>query len=83
MPTNEEIKSSLDSGDLRPEYGLYWGDRDYHVGRIAYFVKHLTATDPVRVCKPAYLLSLYDGLHRLMAARYRGDRYIGAEEMEC
>ncbi len=87
--TREEIEQAL-RHPLLDEPGHAWSrnceawtfretcQRENHVMRIAYFVKHREAAAPV-VLKPSG--SMYDGYHRLAAAIHCGDEFIAAESL--
>jgi hypothetical protein len=51
--------------------------RKSHVYRIAYFVKHREASTPITLKASG---SMFDGYHRLAAAIYCGDEFIGVED---
>lgn len=82
-PEREEIQKAVCEGRIQSERNdcnQHLGDRDWHVERIAYFVKNWRDDDPIRMKKPMSEMDIDDGAHRLLAARHLGKKTIQAYE---
>ncbi len=83
-PRPEEIQKAVDEGRIRTECNdgnQHLGDREWHIGRIAYFVKNWRDDDPIRMKRPMSNMDIYDGAHRLLAARHLRKVSIQAYEI--
>ena len=84
-PRPEEIQKAVDGGDeqiqsQRNDDNPHLGEREWHIKRIAYFVKNWRDDDPIRMKKPMSNMDIDDGAHRLIAARYLRKDTIQAYE---
>jgi len=70
-PTCREIEAAICAGNLVPPTNRTpnHGNRDFHIGKIAWFVENWQDGHPVEVSKDDRDI---DGGHRVYAARYRG-----------
>lgn len=82
-PTEKEIQKAVDERRVRKEINdcdQHIGNREWHVERIAYFVKNWNDDDPIRMKKPISNMDMDDGAHRLLAALHLGKDTIQAYE---
>lgn len=84
-PACEEVQKAAEEGRVQEERNdcdQHLRDRQWHIERIAYFMKHWKNDDPIRMRRPIANMEIYDGAHRLMAARFLGKTHILAGELE-
>ena len=82
-PQPEEIQKAVDEGRLQEECNdenQHLGERNWHIERIAYFVKNWKDDDPICMQKPISNMEIDDGAHRLIAARHLKKDTIQAYE---
>jgi hypothetical protein len=82
-PRPEEIQNAVNEGRIRTECNddnQHLGDREWHIERIAYFVKNWRDDDPIRMKKPMSNMDIDDGAHRLLAAQHLKKATIQAYE---
>jgi hypothetical protein len=83
-PRPEEIQKALNEGRLQSErndLNQHFGEREWHIERIAYLVKNWHDEGyPVCMKKPISKMDIYNGAHRLLAARHLKKDTIQAYE---
>ena len=82
-PRPEEIQEAVDEGRIHSESNddnQHIGEREWHIERIAWFVKNWRDDDPILMKKPISNMDIYDGAHRLIAAVHLKKHTIQARE---
>jgi len=73
-PRPEEIQKAVDEGRVQSERNddnQHIGEREWHIERIAYLVKYWHDDGhPICMKKPISKMDIYNGAHRLLAARH-------------
>lgn len=82
-PRFEEIQKAVDEGRFQAECNdenPHLGDRMWHIERIAYLVKNWKDHYPIEMKKCLLDMEIYNGAHRMLAARHLGKTTISAYE---